>query len=79
MDLVILNNFFFSLPFLQTKCFLIDYFTSSKFRININSNLAIYMVPQPQLEIYLDGAAAAQLSIYLDGAAAAELEILKPQ
>ena len=70
MDLVILNNFFFSLPFLQTKCFLIDYFTSSKFRININSNLANH---------WLDGAAAAQLSIYLDGTAAAQLEILKPQ
>ena len=29
-------------------CFLINNFTSSKFRININAMLAIFMMPQPQ-------------------------------
>ena len=85
MDVVTLNKFFFYLPFLRNKRFLIDYslrekcpnteylsvfsanagkygpektpdlntfhavyFTGSKFRIIINSSLAILMMPQPQ-------------------------------
>ena len=53
MDLVILNNFFLRTYF-RNKGFLIDYFTGSKLRININmehdinNNLAILMMPQPQ-------------------------------
>ena len=52
MDLVILNNFFFYLILSQNKDFLTDYFTGSKFRININSNLATLMLPQQQNYIF---------------------------
>ena len=55
MDFLILNNFFYYSHFFRNKCFLIDYFdywitltTGSNFRININNNPAILMMPQPQ-------------------------------
>ena len=49
MDLVILTSFFIYLPFSEVSVFLIDYFTGSKSRININDNFAIVMMPpQPQ-------------------------------
>ena len=49
MDLLILNNFFFYLPFSETSVFDWLHYTDSKFRIDVNNKLAILMIPQRQL------------------------------
>ena len=46
MDLVILNKFS---AFFYIMLFLIDQFTGSKYRFNINSNFATLMMPQPYI------------------------------
>ena len=50
---------FLLLIFSQNKRFLIDYFTGSKFRININSNLVVLIMSQ--LQNYNFGSCVSQI------------------
>ena len=47
-----LEDFFLLKLFFQNRVFLIDYFSGLKFRINMNSNLAILMIPGPHNYIF---------------------------
>ena len=51
MDLLILNNLLFYWTFSKINVFFSFDFTGSKFRININTNLAIPITLQPHLEV----------------------------
>ena len=51
MDLAIIKKLVVLLTFFQNKRFWIDHFTGSKFRIDINNNLAVLMMSQPQHRI----------------------------